>query len=219
MTDLDLISIGAKHSTPGQFSREFTEEQWISAARAIEAAATAPLLERIAELEAELARQGAQKMASPVHRATMACVECGGVLGHARMCSKLPGYCGEADQIPDAQQAEPAMEPFLLRDLSQELGVAVPFLSQQIARNGLGNYSMNMALPVHVAAAMRKIHKQIEGFAQTNLEQPINQCDGCRHGLPIVNGLHDGGSWDKMVCQADRYIEAPQVDHEVSDLR
>lgn len=151
MTDLDLISIGAKNSSPGQFSREFTEEQWIAAARAIESAATAPLLERIAELEVKLAQRGkddeltaivpgswgplklmmgasswqgrvelsdvlanidefSAAPAAPEQQEPMTCAECGGVLGHTRMCSKFPGYGGSVDQAPKAQQAE-AQEP------------------------------------------------------------------------------------------------------------
>ena len=38
MEDQDLMLIGAKHSTAGQFSREFTEDQWLAAAREIQAA-------------------------------------------------------------------------------------------------------------------------------------------------------------------------------------
>lgn len=34
----------------------------------------------------------------------------------------------------------------------------------------------------------------------------INQCDGCRRGLPVKDGIHTGtGMWDKMVCQKHRY--------------
>lgn len=35
----------------------------------------------------------------------------------------------------------------------------------------------------------------------------VNQCDGCRAGIPVVNGLHidKDNPWNGMVCQADRY--------------
>lgn len=77
----------------------------------------------------------------------------------------------EREAPPKAQP----MEPFLLGDLSHELGVAVPILSQQIASNGLGDYSTNMALPIHVASAMRKIYAhQTEAFARAPKAQPMS---------------------------------------------
>jgi hypothetical protein len=37
----------------------------------------------------------------------------------------------------------------------------------------------------------------------------VNQCDGCRRGLPVTNGVHrgQGGFWagDMQSCTADRY--------------
>ena len=38
--------------------------------------------------------------------------------------------------------------------------------------------------------------------------QPINQCDGCRRGLPRDNqGVHHGpGSYDLIGCTADLYV-------------
>lgn len=40
-----------------------------------------------------------------------------------------------------------------------------------------------------------------------------NQCDGCRMGLPVVDGLHmaplEGGGWyPHMSCTAHRYRDA-----------
>lgn len=39
----------------------------------------------------------------------------------------------------------------------------------------------------------------------------INQCDGCRSGIPVVNGVHrmgkEGGYSDLMACTKDRYIQ------------
>jgi hypothetical protein len=49
-----------------------------------------------------------------------------------------------------------AMEPFLLADLERELGVNSSILSVAIYSQGLGNYSVNMALPASVAEAMRR---------------------------------------------------------------
>ena len=33
----------------------------------------------------------------------------------------------------------------------------------------------------------------------------INQCDGCRRGLPIVDGLHKGPGYDMIACTKGRY--------------
>lgn len=38
-----------------------------------------------------------------------------------------------------------------------------------------------------------------------NVTNPLNQCDGCRRGLPIVNGIHRGPGYDLIGCTADRY--------------
>jgi hypothetical protein len=37
----------------------------------------------------------------------------------------------------------------------------------------------------------------------------LNQCDGCRRGLPVNGGLHRGGGYDLMACTSDRYGAAP----------
>ena len=41
----------------------------------------------------------------------------------------------------------------------------------------------------------------------------LNQCDGCRAGIPAENGMHamgiPGGYADKMMCTASRYESAP----------
>lgn len=54
-----------------------------------------------------------------------------------------------------APSAQAAIEPLLFRDLALELGVSVATLTQTIARRGLGNFSVNMAVPVTVAKAVR----------------------------------------------------------------
>ena len=33
----------------------------------------------------------------------------------------------------------------------------------------------------------------------------VNQCDGCRRGLPIVDGLHKGPGYDMIACTKERY--------------
>ena len=38
----------------------------------------------------------------------------------------------------------------------------------------------------------------------------MNQCDGCRRGLPIDNGIHRGEGYDMIACTRDRY-EAPEL--------
>lgn len=35
----------------------------------------------------------------------------------------------------------------------------------------------------------------------------MNQCDGCRRGLPIKDGIHSGGGYDKICCTKNRYEE------------
>lgn len=36
--------------------------------------------------------------------------------------------------------------------------------------------------------------------------KPINQCDGCIRGLPIVHGIHRAKTWwGSFYCTADRY--------------
>ena len=55
---------------------------------------------------------------------------------------------------PAPAQQEP-MEAFLVIDLSRELGVAASELIKELRDQGIGNYSVNMALPKSAAAAMR----------------------------------------------------------------
>ncbi len=49
------------------------------------------------------------------------------------------------------------------------------------------------------------------------LAKPINQCDGCRRGLPVLAGFHRGpkGFWggDIQACTAEHYQPetAPEV--------
>ena len=39
-----------------------------------------------------------------------------------------------------------------------------------------------------------------------DIREQINQCDGCRRGLPLKNGLHIGKSkFDMVGCTKDRY--------------
>lgn len=33
----------------------------------------------------------------------------------------------------------------------------------------------------------------------------INQCDGCRRHLPIIDGVHMNFGYDMIACTADRY--------------
>lgn len=37
------------------------------------------------------------------------------------------------------------------------------------------------------------------------LPKEINQCDGCRRNLPIVDGLHKGEGYDMIACTKERY--------------
>lgn len=33
----------------------------------------------------------------------------------------------------------------------------------------------------------------------------INQCDGCRRGLPLKDGIHYGDGYDMITCTKERY--------------
>lgn len=33
----------------------------------------------------------------------------------------------------------------------------------------------------------------------------INQCDGCRRGLPLKDGIHYGDGYDMIACTKERY--------------
>ncbi len=50
----------------------------------------------------------------------------------------------------------------------------------------------------------------------------MNQCDGCRRGLPVENGVHrgpgEGGTGDLQACTADRY-PPDSVDKLIDQLR
>lgn len=37
-------------------------------------------------------------------------------------------------------------------------------------------------------------------------ERIINQCDGCRRGLPVVRGIHRDDKGYAMACSRDRYV-------------
>lgn len=47
-------------------------------------------------------------------------------------------------------------------------------------------------------------------MSQTTKETTINQCDGCRRGLPVnAHNIHEGeGFWagDMQACTKDRYL-------------
>jgi len=46
------------------------------------------------------------------------------------------------------------------------------------------------------------------------LEQDnLNQCDGCRRGLPVEDGTHRGEGYDLIVCTKDRYIKTDSEDN------
>lgn len=43
------------------------------------------------------------------------------------------------------------------------------------------------------------------------VEHPVNQCDGCRRGMPIRDGVHynPDGSYDYIACTAEDYPCSP----------
>ena len=62
-----------------------------------------------------------------------------------------------------------------------------------------------------------------EACARLNSSPAIlNQCDGCRAGIPAENGMHamgiPGGYADKMMCTASRYESAPSHGEQVREV-
>jgi hypothetical protein len=47
-----------------------------------------------------------------------------------------------------------------------------------------------------------------------------NQCDGCKRGIPPVDGIHKGEiAWNAQGCTADRYAEPKDSDQELTGER
>ena len=42
--------------------------------------------------------------------------------------------------------------------------------------------------------------QMIEITTRYDTQSPINQCDGCRRGLPLKNGLHIGDGFNDSLC-------------------
>ncbi len=44
-------------------------------------------------------------------------------------------------------------------------------------------------------------------MAKVPMREMINQCDGCRRGMPIKDGIHRNpyDAWDLQACTAERY--------------
>jgi hypothetical protein len=56
-------------------------------------------------------------------------------------------------------------------------------------------------------AGPRPIERDLEAAAASLLSPIFNQCDGCRRGMPVADGIHRGASiWDVIGCTADRYV-------------
>lgn len=49
----------------------------------------------------------------------------------------------------------------------------------------------------------------------------MNQCDGCRRGMPIKNGMHynPDGSYDYIMCTKHKYEAEPKKVLDDSDVR
>jgi len=41
------------------------------------------------------------------------------------------------------------------------------------------------------------------------MSEHMNQCDGCRAQMPVMNGIHQNGRCNHMACTADRYGHKP----------
>lgn len=51
-----------------------------------------------------------------------------------------------------------------------------------------------------------------EGADMSQETEPINQCDGCRRRLPLVNGIHrEPGGGMGIGCTADRYRQETEL--------
>ena len=72
------------------------------------------------------------------------------------------------------------------------------------------------------AAMIRGYNACLREVARLNSSPvSLNQCDGCRAGIPAENGMHamgiPGGYADKMMCTASRYESAPSHGEQVQD--
>lgn len=95
-----------------------------------------------------------------------------------------------AHQEPPSAPAQPAqqepMEAFLVIDLGRELGVAASELAKELRDQGIGDYSVNMALPKAAADAMRRHFKATAAHQEP--PQPVERkpmtdpCPGCTKG-------------------------------------
>lgn len=45
-----------------------------------------------------------------------------------------------------------------------------------------------------------------------------NQCDGCRRGLPLTDGIHYGKGYDMIGCTKNRYTEQQEMFEELSRI-
>lgn len=80
---------------------------------------------------------------------------------------------------PAPAQQEP-MEAFLVIDLSRELCVKPSILIRALQAQGIGNYSVNMALPKSAADAMRK-HFKSAAQHQEQPQQERGPMTECQH--------------------------------------
>jgi hypothetical protein len=70
------------------------------------------------------------------------------------------------------------------------------------------------------AAMIRGYNACLREVARLNSSPvSLNQCDGCRAGIPLENGMHamgiPGGYADKMMCTASHYESAPSHGEQV----
>ena len=83
---------------------------------------------------------------------------------------------------------------------------------------------MRKKLDAHVDH-VRKLERRIHDLRDRLNSSPVslNQCDGCRAGIPAENGMHamgiPGGYADKMMCTAILYESAPSHGVSLSSSR
>lgn len=73
--------------------------------------------------------------------------------------------------------------------------LAESYIQEAIAR-------LNMARTSDSYVALPQI---VKASVVVALNELSNQCDGCRRGLPVVDGIHRGEPYDLQSCTKHRY--------------
>lgn len=49
---------------------------------------------------------------------------------------------------------------------------------------------------------------RVEPVVMSNLTEPLNQCDGCMAGLPLINGVHKDNQMFGIGCTKHLYVKS-----------